>query len=89
MRGLQLECASLQGESAAALKAEMEIHRGLLDSFVAVKEHGEKYLGFQISYGFIRTLAITLFTLSVGLWSVFQGTGIVLTLEVVCGPMKS
>jgi hypothetical protein len=43
-----------------------------------------RYLGFVVTFGVIRTLAATMLTLAVALWSVARGIGIFVTIESFC-----
>lgn len=43
-----------------------------------------KFLGLPVTWGLIKTLLVTIFTLIVGLWSILRGLGVFFTWEAVC-----
>lgn len=44
-----------------------------------------KWMGFEVSWGFLRTLAATILTVVAALWGIIRGLGVQLTVESVCG----
>ena len=38
-----------------------------------------RFFGFAIGFGMLRTLAVTLFALGIGLWSILRGAGVGVT----------
>jgi hypothetical protein len=71
----------------AALLAQLDRHDKLLSSFLEVTRCEAKFFGAKVSFGVVRTFAVTLFTLLVGFWSLFRWTSIVVVADSVCpGP---
>lgn len=59
-------------------------HEAVLLSLTEAERYRAKFLGFQVGFSTVRTLAVTVFTIGVGLFGVLRGTGIYVTLDVAC-----
>jgi hypothetical protein len=64
--------------------AQLQAHSTLLGTFEKADRLRAKFLGFPVTWGFVKTYFLTLFTLGVGLWSVLKGSGVGFTLQSVC-----
>ncbi|KAI9024858.1 hypothetical protein DFJ74DRAFT_666451 [Hyaloraphidium curvatum] len=69
---------------AAKLSAALVRHADVLGSFAGIGERRVRFLGFPVSFGTVRTLCITGFTVGFGLWSILRGAGVFLTVESAC-----
>ncbi|KAI9022435.1 hypothetical protein DFJ74DRAFT_721600 [Hyaloraphidium curvatum] len=83
------DLAALAGRRPAAqptkdMLEQLSRHDALLSSFVEVRSLRARVAGFPVSYPLLRTLAATLFTVGVGIWSVLRGAGVALTVQTVC-----
>ena len=56
----------------------------LLLSLAENDRYKGRFMGFAIGFGVLRTLAASLFTLGIGVWSIMRGAGIYATLESYC-----
>ncbi|KAI9030204.1 hypothetical protein DFJ74DRAFT_754476 [Hyaloraphidium curvatum] len=66
------------------LTTQLRAHDAELAAFEEVERHRARMLGFPISYGVVRTVVITAFTLAVGLFSVLRGVGVFVMVETFC-----
>ncbi|KAI9003004.1 hypothetical protein DFJ74DRAFT_746003 [Hyaloraphidium curvatum] len=74
--------AVARGLSAAAAAAD--IHERILSGFADVEPQRPRAFGVPVTFGLVRTVVATLFTLGVGLWRVLRGAGVGVTIEMVC-----
>jgi len=58
-------------------------HAELLRAFAAEDLRG-RFMGFRVYFLIVRTVTVTCFTLSVGLYSIFRGIGISFVPSTVC-----
>jgi hypothetical protein len=56
----------------------------LLHTFKDADRLRASMLGVPVTWGLIKTLFITFFTLAVGLWSILRGLGVSATMQSVC-----
>jgi hypothetical protein len=55
--------------------AQLATHSTLLATFEKADRLRARFLGFPVTWSFVKTHFVTIFTLGVGLWSVLKGTG--------------
>ncbi|KAI9003949.1 hypothetical protein DFJ74DRAFT_421597 [Hyaloraphidium curvatum] len=58
-------------------------HADLITAFVGEDVRG-KWMGFLVDFSAVRTAAVTLFTIGVGLYTIFRGLGITFQVSTVC-----
>ncbi|KAI9021361.1 kinase-like domain-containing protein [Hyaloraphidium curvatum] len=80
-RDLRTACLKL---GPTPLAAALEQHDRVIGSFLEVSRYSAKILGFTVTYGGVRTMVVTMVTLSVALWSVFRSLGVFFTMESFC-----
>jgi hypothetical protein len=56
----------------------------LLRTFKEADHLRAKFLGVPVTWGFVKTFFLSIFTLMVGLWSVLRGFDLFVTAETVC-----
>jgi hypothetical protein len=56
----------------------------VLDSLSQVEKYKARFLGFAVTCSVLRTIAVTLFTLGIGLWSILRTAGVFVTVESYC-----
>jgi hypothetical protein len=56
----------------------------LLRTFKEADHLRAKFLGVPVTWGFVKTFFLSIFTLMVGLWSVLRGFNLFVTAETVC-----
>ncbi|KAI9005589.1 hypothetical protein DFJ74DRAFT_394522 [Hyaloraphidium curvatum] len=63
----------------------LAVHRELLGAYArgAGRFRG-RFLGFEVDFGMVRTLLVTVFTVAIGLASILRGSDIFVTIENVC-----
>ncbi|KAI9034609.1 hypothetical protein DFJ74DRAFT_649993 [Hyaloraphidium curvatum] len=66
------------------LSAALARHAEVLGSFAEIGEQRQRFLGLPVSFGAVRTLCITGFTVAFGVWSILRGAGVFLTVESAC-----
>ncbi|KAI9030226.1 hypothetical protein DFJ74DRAFT_702554 [Hyaloraphidium curvatum] len=71
----------------ADVRHELNGHDALLGSFLGVEGFRARFLGFVVTFGVLRTLLITIFTLGIGLSSLLRGT-VFIAVDSVC-PTRS
>lgn len=59
-------------------------HISLLQTFQKADRFLAKFLGFVVTWGTVKTIFLTLFTLGVGLASILKGIGVFFTVQSVC-----
>jgi hypothetical protein len=72
------------GSKRPELVPELEEHDRVLGSYLESDRFRARFLGFVVDYGVGRTLVVTIFTISVGLWSVLRGLGVTLSPGAIC-----
>jgi hypothetical protein len=72
------------GSPRSELVTELEEHDRVLGSYLEADRFRARFLGFIVDYGVARTLVVTIFTVSVGLWSVLRGLGVTFTMSSFC-----
>ncbi|KAI9028400.1 hypothetical protein DFJ74DRAFT_658796 [Hyaloraphidium curvatum] len=70
------------GDPAAA--EPVRLHAEMLGGLAGIEKFQTRFFGVLITFGAVRTIAVTAFTVGVGLWSVLRGAGIGVTIESVC-----
>ncbi|KAI9028395.1 hypothetical protein DFJ74DRAFT_765359 [Hyaloraphidium curvatum] len=70
------------GDPAAA--ESVRLHAEMLGGLAGIEKFQTRFFGVLITFGAVRTIAVTAFTVGVGLWSVLRGAGIGVTVESVC-----
>ncbi len=55
-----------------------------MSSFAEVERFKARFWGFAVGFGFVRTLGATLFTLGIGVYTIFRSLGIFVTVETYC-----
>ncbi|KAI9011579.1 hypothetical protein DFJ74DRAFT_684002 [Hyaloraphidium curvatum] len=84
LRELRRRLVAGPGDPDLRLLMEMDADADLLASYADTDRYRAKLLGFPVDYGILRTLAVTLVTLTVAVWSMLRGLGVFLTMETVC-----
>ncbi|KAI9014033.1 hypothetical protein DFJ74DRAFT_645073 [Hyaloraphidium curvatum] len=72
-------------DALASLSENAEILR----AFVAGDQHRARFFGLVATMSLVRTLAVTLFTVLLGLWTIFRGAGIRFVVDVACPAVGS
>ncbi|KAI9003975.1 hypothetical protein DFJ74DRAFT_713487 [Hyaloraphidium curvatum] len=62
----------------------LRAHDALLSSFLGIERHRYRLFGFPVSFSLIRTVVVTVVTLTVGLWGILRGFGIFVTIQSYC-----
>ncbi|KAI9010233.1 hypothetical protein DFJ74DRAFT_772585 [Hyaloraphidium curvatum] len=90
LRGLRVELARADPsgwtdpQGRQGLLEELDAHDGLLDACAAeIEKSRVRFGGFPVDFGVVRTFVITVFTVGVGLFTVFRGSMFV-TLQSIC-----
>jgi hypothetical protein len=60
----------------------------LLSEYADSTPYRGGFLGFKVTYGFIRNLAVTFFTICLGFWTVLRGLGIFVSIEQACPTIR-
>ncbi|KAI9029235.1 hypothetical protein DFJ74DRAFT_478730 [Hyaloraphidium curvatum] len=86
IRAMLAEAAHLpEGNPVRSAAArELKAHAELLAVFGDVEGLRATFVGIPITWGLAKTLAVTMITLAVALWSVLRGIGVVFTMQSVC-----
>ncbi|KAI9016580.1 hypothetical protein DFJ74DRAFT_708645 [Hyaloraphidium curvatum] len=79
-----LHSTSLPDPALPAVRKLVSDHADLLLSFESLSAYRATFLGFAVEFGTLRALAAGLFTVGVGLWSVFRGAGVGVVMDVFC-----
>ncbi|KAI9027002.1 hypothetical protein DFJ74DRAFT_662764 [Hyaloraphidium curvatum] len=66
------------------LAADIRRHDAVLSSYAEVARFRGRFMGFAVDYGVVRTVLVTVVTLVVGLWSIFRGLGIAISIDFAC-----
>jgi hypothetical protein len=56
----------------------------LLSAYSDLTQCQGRFLGFVVTYGFTRSLVVSLFTVCLGFWTLLRGLGITFTQEIAC-----
>jgi hypothetical protein len=62
----------------------LSAHATVLLSLEKTDRLRARFLGVPVTWGLVKTLFVTLFTLGVGLWSILKGVGVFFTMQTVC-----
>ncbi|KAI9014321.1 hypothetical protein DFJ74DRAFT_289129 [Hyaloraphidium curvatum] len=68
----------------SGVPARLESHAALVLSYADTEAYRARLFGAQVSFAFVRTLAVTVLTAVLGLWSILRGSGVFVTMESVC-----
>lgn len=66
------------------VRQDLRYHELVLSSLAEVERYKARFLGFAVTFGLLRTLVATLFTLGIGLYSIMRGFGTFVTPETFC-----
>ncbi|KAI9034287.1 hypothetical protein DFJ74DRAFT_648784 [Hyaloraphidium curvatum] len=81
----ELRTMALRSDPSRRVALQMARRHDLaLESFLSVERFRGKLLGFAVDAMVARNVLITVFTLLVGLWSIFRISGIYVTMESIC-----
>jgi hypothetical protein len=73
-----------QGQGSFEVHRELAYQDSLLTSLAESDRFKARLFGFAISYGMLRTLAATFFTLGVGLFSIMRANGVFFVWDSYC-----
>jgi hypothetical protein len=81
---LLAQLAEAGPEIDPAIERHLRLQADLLGSLADGERYKARFLGFPISFGVLRTLLVTAFTLGIGLWSILRNFGVFVTAESFC-----
>jgi len=85
LQGLIAEASALtQTPERLRVVFRISSHISLLQPFEKADRLRAKFLGISVTWSTVKTYFLTLFTIEIGLWSVFRNANIVLTLQSAC-----
>ncbi len=64
--------------------ASLAEHAEILQAFVGADRHRARFFGLVATMGLARTLAVTLFTVLLGLWTILRGANVRFVADVAC-----